>query len=98
MAAASAHLLATQSLLGDTVGASERVRIARDPHDIVSHHLTALNLHLDLALRQSSTKPDLMVYCDSVVRATSISPRSKTSWRRYMGRQAVHLAVRSGVC
>jgi two-component system sensor histidine kinase DesK len=53
LAASNAHLLATQSMLGDTVRAVERVRIARDLHDAVGHHLTALNLHLDLALRQA---------------------------------------------
>jgi two-component system sensor histidine kinase DesK len=53
LAASNAHLLATQSMLADTVRAVERVRIARDLHDAVGHHLTALNLHLDLALRQA---------------------------------------------
>jgi two-component system sensor histidine kinase DesK len=50
--AANAELHATQLLLLDTVRATERMRIARDLHDIVGHHLTALHLHLDLALRQ----------------------------------------------
>jgi two-component system sensor histidine kinase DesK len=54
LTASNAHLLATQSMLGDTVRAVERVRIARDLHDAVGHHLTALNLHLDLALRQAA--------------------------------------------
>lgn len=53
LAAAHAQLQATQALLGDTVRASERMRIARDLHDSIGHHLTALNLHLDLALRQA---------------------------------------------
>jgi two-component system, NarL family, sensor histidine kinase DesK len=53
LAEANAGLLATQSMLADTVRAAERTRIARDLHDAVGHHLTALNLHLDLALRQS---------------------------------------------
>ena len=39
-------------MLADTVRAGERTRIARDLHDAVGHHLSALNLHLDLALRQ----------------------------------------------
>lgn len=54
LAETNARLLATQSMLSDTVRASERMRIARDLHDAVGHHLTALNLHLDLALRQSA--------------------------------------------
>jgi len=54
-ALASAHgqLLATQSLLTQTVRGAERLRIARDLHDTLGHHLTALNLHLDLAARQA---------------------------------------------
>lgn len=54
LAATNAHLVATQSMLADTVRSGERLRIARDLHDAVGHHLTALNLHLDLALRQSA--------------------------------------------
>lgn len=57
LAAANAELRATQSLLGDVVRSSERMRIARDLHDVVGHHLTALGLHLDLAQRQSEGKP-----------------------------------------
>ncbi|MFZ6743093.1 sensor histidine kinase [Undibacterium sp. JH2W] len=53
LAKANAELLATQSLLTETVRVSERMRIARDLHDIVGHHLTALKLHLNLALRQT---------------------------------------------
>lgn len=53
LAAAHAELLATQSLLADLVRDAERLRIARDLHDSVGHHLTALKLHLDLAQRQS---------------------------------------------
>jgi two-component system, NarL family, sensor histidine kinase DesK len=56
LAAAHAEVLATQALLGDTVRASERMRIARDLHDVIGHHLTALKLHLDLASRQAEGK------------------------------------------
>lgn len=56
LAAANAELSATQGLLSDTVRASERLRIARDLHDHVGHHLTALNLHLDLAQRHAGGK------------------------------------------
>ena len=50
---ANAELKATQILLDDAIRESERVRIARDLHDGMGHHLSALNLHLELALRQS---------------------------------------------
>lgn len=56
LAATNAELSATQGLLADTVRASERLRIARELHDHVGHHLTALNLHLDLAQRQANGK------------------------------------------
>lgn len=61
LAAANAELRATQGLLSDTVRASERLRIARDLHDHVGHHLTALNLHLDLAQRQAEGKVQELV-------------------------------------
>lgn len=54
LAIAHAHILATQSLLSETVRGAERLRIARDLHDAMGHHLTALNLHLDLAMRQGA--------------------------------------------
>jgi signal transduction histidine kinase len=40
----------------DKAGALERARIARDLHDAIGHHLTAMTLHLDLAKRQSAGK------------------------------------------
>ena len=57
LAVVNAELLATQALLADTVRGSDRQRIARDMHDVLGHHLTALKLHLDLAMRQ----PDIPV-------------------------------------
>ncbi|HXA47097.1 MAG TPA: histidine kinase [Burkholderiaceae bacterium] len=53
LAAAHAQLQATQQFLADTLRVSERVRISRNLHDAIGHHLTALNLHLELGLRQS---------------------------------------------
>lgn len=55
LATAHAQVLATQTLLGETLRGAERMRIARDLHDTLGHHLTALNLHLDLALRQAGS-------------------------------------------
>lgn len=51
--AAHAELQATQHLLKDTLRVSERARISRNLHDVLGHHLTSLNLHLQLGLRQS---------------------------------------------
>ena len=51
LARANAELLATRSLLAENSRVSERVRIARDLHDTLGHHLTALSLQLDVASR-----------------------------------------------
>lgn len=53
IAAAHAELLATRQLLADAAGSSERLKISRDLHDAIGHHLTAINLHLELATRQA---------------------------------------------
>ncbi len=55
IAAAHAELIATQLLLSDAVCASERVRIAHEVHDALGHHLTALNLHIELAVREADS-------------------------------------------
>lgn len=55
LTSANAELIATQMLLVDTVRAAERMRIARDLHDSLGHHLMAQNLHLELAIRKCQT-------------------------------------------
>jgi len=42
------ELLATQALLAENTRVAERVRIARELHDLVGHHLTALTLNLEV--------------------------------------------------
>lgn len=54
LAAAHSELLATQQLLAENSRTAERLHIARELHDVLGHHLTALNLHLDLAGRQAA--------------------------------------------
>ncbi|MFL6194077.1 MAG: sensor histidine kinase [Thermoanaerobaculia bacterium] len=49
LARVNAELLATRRLLVDSSRAEERVRIARELHDVLGHHLTALSLHLEAA-------------------------------------------------
>jgi signal transduction histidine kinase len=46
---ANGELRATQSLLVEGERAAERLRISRDLHDVVGHHLTALSLNLEVA-------------------------------------------------
>jgi signal transduction histidine kinase len=45
------ELIATQHLLSEASRQSERTRIARDLHDLLGHHLTALSINLQIAER-----------------------------------------------
>jgi signal transduction histidine kinase len=49
LARANAELQATQVLLGESARLGERLRIARDLHDVMGHSLTSLTIHLDVA-------------------------------------------------
>lgn len=49
LAQVNAELRATQSLLTESSRMSERLRISRDLHDLIGHHLTALSLNLEVA-------------------------------------------------
>ncbi len=49
LAAANAQLEATRELLARSARLAERSRIARDLHDLLGHHLTALSLNLEIA-------------------------------------------------
>lgn len=48
---AHSELLATRALLAESSRNEERLRISRDLHDSLGHHLTALSLQLDVASR-----------------------------------------------
>ncbi|MGH8191159.1 MAG: sensor histidine kinase [Rhodanobacteraceae bacterium] len=45
----NSELRATRALLAESSRVSERMRIARELHDLVGHHLTALSLNLEVA-------------------------------------------------
>jgi signal transduction histidine kinase len=49
LAASNAELEATRELLAQSARLAERARIARDLHDLLGHHLTALSLNLEIA-------------------------------------------------
>lgn len=46
------ELMATQVLLESAAKDAERTRIARNIHDLIGHHLTALTIHLQVVERQ----------------------------------------------
>ncbi len=45
----NAELRTTRALLAESTRIAERMRIARDLHDLIGHHLTALSLNLEVA-------------------------------------------------
>jgi signal transduction histidine kinase len=53
LGAVNAELMSTRALLAETSRVEERLRISRDLHDTLGHHLTALSLRLDVASRLS---------------------------------------------
>jgi len=52
----NSELRATRALLAESSRLSERMRISRELHDLLGHHLTALSLNLEVASHVSSGK------------------------------------------
>jgi two-component system, NarL family, sensor histidine kinase DesK len=48
----TAELVSTRELLRESSKTNERMRIAREFHDIIGHNLTAICLHLEAALHR----------------------------------------------
>jgi signal transduction histidine kinase len=59
----NAHLLATRSLLEESARDRERLRLARELHDVAGHKLTALKLNLSVLERsgESAAQPSIKV-------------------------------------
>ncbi len=68
LAQLNAELRATQTLLTESSRIAERLRIARDLHDLIGHHLTALSLNLEVASHVTSGQAK-----ESVEQARSIA-------------------------
>jgi len=61
LAQVNAHLLATRSLLEESARDGERLRLARELHDVAGHKLTALKLQLALLTRDPAGAPPPVV-------------------------------------
>ncbi|MCE3005059.1 MAG: histidine kinase [Xanthomonadaceae bacterium] len=57
LAQVNAELLATRSLLAQSARDQERLRLARELHDVAGHKLTALKLNLAAAARRTDPPP-----------------------------------------
>lgn len=57
LARVNAHLLATRSLLEESARDGERLRLARELHDVAGHKLTAIKLQLALLARDPAAAP-----------------------------------------
>lgn len=53
LARANAELVAVHRVLGESSRLAERIRISRELHDALGHHLTALSLNLEVASHQT---------------------------------------------
>jgi signal transduction histidine kinase len=76
----NAELRAANALLDASSRSAERVRIARDLHDLVGHQLTALALELEVATHHLPAPAD-----EHVGRARSIAKQLLTSVREAVG-------------
>jgi signal transduction histidine kinase len=57
----NSELRATRALLAESTRIAERMRIARELHDVIGHHLTALSLSLEVASHLSNESASVHV-------------------------------------
>jgi signal transduction histidine kinase len=112
LARANAELRAAQVMLGESARTAERLRIARELHDAVGHHLTALSIHLEVA-RHRSPGDETLVQAHALAKSTlgevrdvvramrderSLDlPRALGELSRGMPRPRVHVSIAEGL-
>jgi len=87
----NAELRATQGLLAESVRESERVRISRDLHDTLGHHLTALSVNLEVASHLAEGKA-----AEHVTQAQAIAKLLLSDVREVVSAMHEHGAVDLG--
>jgi signal transduction histidine kinase len=96
LARTNAELVATQSLLAENSRIAERLRISRDLHDTLGHHLTALSLQLDVASRLTSgTAADHVREAHAITRLLLGDVRSVVSQMRDSSRIDLSQSLRT---
>lgn len=73
LASVNAELRATQELLSESSRMAERVRLARELHDVVGHHLTALSLNLEVASHVAEGKALMHVQTSQALAKTLLA-------------------------
>jgi signal transduction histidine kinase len=67
LARVNAELVATRHLFAESHRAGERLRIARDLHDVLGHHLTALVINLEVARNATDKEREVAVQRAQVI-------------------------------
>jgi signal transduction histidine kinase len=90
------ELKATQSLLNEAVKQGERMRIARNIHDLLGHHLTALTINLQVASRKSEGDvKNSIEQCHQLARLLLSDVREAVSDIRDKGKLDLETSIRS---
>ena len=93
---ANQELQATRSLLAENSRAAERLRISRDLHDTLGHHLTALSLQLDVASRLASGQAEAHIReAHAITKLLLADVRDVVSQMRETGRVDLAQAVKA---
>jgi signal transduction histidine kinase len=96
LGAVNTELLGTRAQLAENSRAEERLRISRDLHDTLGHHLTALSLQLDVAARLTDGESaDHIHQAHAITRLLLGDVRDVVSRLRETGRLDVAQAIRS---
>jgi two-component system sensor histidine kinase DesK len=90
------QLESTQALLNEAVKQGERVRIARNIHDLLGHHLTALTINLQVASRKSEGEvKDSIEQCHQLARLLLSDVREAVSDIRDKSALNLEASIRS---